>query len=233
MDSRFQDLLRDIGKAGVNAMFPNDFEYYALTIELVDSKGRTVMYLTFPVNPDSIVYDNVTVTSVKKTMGGTSTLDNETFVPKTISIQGTFGRKFKLLIAPPILPDANINSNPGLQIKELAFDPKLKTGYGVMKLLEKMIDRSSTLDQYNQPYRLYFYNPTLNHNFWVKATRHLIQQDKQSSNMLWKYDIQLTAIAPLDRIVELDKGSLLLRTSLAALQSNLNKITKNLRNEIS
>jgi len=228
-NERRDDLLRTVGKAGLSAMFPNDFEYYALTLELVDSKGRTVRYLTFPVSPESMSYDNVQVANVRKTMGGVSALDNATFTPKSIQISGTFGRKFRLLIQPPQLPDKPVGQG-GLQLSELAFDPKLKSGYGTTKYLEKMINESSQLDDYNQPYRLYLYNPTLNHNFWVKATRHSLSQDRASNNMMWKYDITFTAISPLDRVQDGSTTSLTERLAFSALQSTANKVTKSIRN---
>lgn len=225
---RRDDIIRTIGKAGLSALFPNDFEYYALTLELVDSMDRTVRYLTFPISPDSMTYDNVQVASVKKTMGGVSSLDNETFTPKNINIAGTFGRNFKLLISPPRLPNPNIPLKPGLGKIDIPFSPLLKTGYGTMKYLEKMINESSQLDQLNQPYRLYLYNPALGQSFWVKAMRHTITQDKSQNNMMWKYDIQLTALSTLDAVSlkGLSMGESLLMASLQKIGNDAMNVAK-------
>ena len=55
---RYRTELGTLGAAGAHALFPNDIEYYALTLELVDSKGFTVDSLFFPVMPKEI-RDNV------------------------------------------------------------------------------------------------------------------------------------------------------------------------------
>lgn len=204
-NERFDKLVNKIGRAGVHALFPNDFELYMMFLELVDSKGQTLDFLTFPVNPTRISYDNTKIVNIKKSLGGISAIDTETFTPKTISLSGSFGRKFKLLLGkPPTSAENSYRSTEGgiygkvqskaLQVKEKSFDVKLKTGYGTLKILESMIDKSSGLDLNGEPFRLFLYNPTLNQSFLVKCTKLNFTQDYQN-NMLWNYNIDFVAIA--------------------------------------
>lgn len=213
---RYEKLVKTIGKAGMHALFPNDFEFYMIILELVDSEGATVDFLSFPVSPEKIMYENIKLTNIKKSMGGVSVLGTETFVPKNISMSGTFGRKLKLLLSKPTTSeenaarsiDAGVFENAkqsGLQIKSQVFNPKLKTGYGAFKLLEGIVDKSSGLDLNNEPFKLFLYNPTLNHSFLVAVNKLVATQDYGSSNMMWKYDLSLTAIAPVTNLRDSSK----------------------------
>jgi len=213
-------------------------------LELVDSNGKTIDYLTFPVPPEQMTYDDVKVANIKKTLGGVTSLDTETFIPVTLQMQGTFGRKFRIMLSPPHISDvidaekASIKGyfdKPGrgsVDIKTPVFIPFVKTGYGAIKLLESMIDKSSGLGDDNKPLRLYLYNPALGHRFLVKANSLQISQDKNSSNMLWRYSLTLTAIAPLDRLRELNSKSLLAITSIAALQTAATKLARDIKRSI-
>lgn len=238
------ELAADIGKAGVNALYPNDFEYYAITLELTDSQGETIEYLTFPVSPESIGYDNQSLANIKKSMAGVSALDSETFFPPRIEMTGTFGRKFKILLNNE-LGDISIQKKDestlagqfkafkqnSMNVKEAVFDPKLKTGFGTLKILESILSKSHALDKYNQSYRLYLYNPALGHSWLVKHMSDSYSMDRTNSNMLWKYNLQFTAIAPLDRVKtsSQSRDTLLVSTGISALQGGLNSLTSNIR----
>jgi len=234
--------LNQIGKAGVNALFPNDFEYYAITLELTDSKGKTVDYLTFPVTPSMIGFDDKKVVNIKKTMGGVTSLDTDTEIPKFITMSGMFGRKLRLLISPPIENSqstangifSSVSGN-GLQINSPVLNAKLKTGYGATKVLEAIIKKSSSLDQYNRPNRLYLYIPPLGHNFLVKATQFRLDQDYQSSNMLWKYTLAFTTLARIEDLkIENDNqdNSLIKSTSIDILQRTANSVVRDLKQSV-
>lgn len=235
-----RELALQIGKVGVNALYPNEFEYYAITLELTDSQGSTIEYLTFPVNPESMSYDNQTLVNVKKTMSGVSALNNETFHPRRIEMTGTFGRKFKLILdnkaesyESVVANESTLNGHYDairgniVNVKKSIFNPRLKTGYGTLKILEAIIEKSSSLDKYNQSHRLYLYNPSLGHNWLVALTSANFSQDRTSSNMLWKYNIQLTALSPLENVNSISVGnkSLSVSTGISVLQSGLNSLT--------
>ena len=201
MKEEVLNIIRTVGRAGANMLFPNDLEYYAVTVELVDSRGDTSDYLTFPVNPDSFMYSDKSLANIKKTVGGITSLNTGSFNPKPITISGTFGRSFKLLLKPPLQNnenlDINLNATEGLALEANVFNTTLKSGYGTIKLLENILVKSKQLDIFNQPYRLYLYAPLIGHSFLVEYNDLSLKQDFTSSNMIWKYNILLTAIAPL------------------------------------
>lgn len=236
MKDQVLDTIRRVGKAGANALFPDDLEYYAITIELVDSQGDSIDYLTFPVNPDMFTYDDRSLVSIRKTLGGVTSLNTDTFVPKPIVMSGTFGRSFKLLAGPPLQSkDASIinsfNNREGLSLNSNIFSTRLKSGYGTLKVLEKILVKSKSLDLYNNPYRLYLYLPLIGHNFIVEYNDFSLKQDFATSNMLWKYNIQLTAIAPLSQTQKaIESISTVIKSvGINVIQRGANSILNNIR----
>lgn len=234
--AKAKEYISTLGRAGLHVLFPNDFEYYAITLELTDSKGVTVDYLTFPVNPENIDFTDSTVTNVKKTLGGVTALDSTSFVPKQYTLSGTFGRGFKLLINnADSSPESStskgtfdLNVNDGIQVKTSVLSARLKTGYGAIKVLESMIKKSRALDDYNKPHRLYLYNPTLNHNFLVKVDPLTLLQDKQTSNMIWRYNLVFKVLYPIDQLQNPDGSSLIKNTLMSVLNKGANKLVKNI-----
>jgi len=239
---QIRPLITNIGKAGVHALFPNDFEYYAVTLELTDSQGSTIDYLTFPVSPSMISYDDSKITNIKKTMGGVTALDIEGDIPKKISLSGMFGRKLRILLGPGTESESESTANGvydnvvqgGLQVKTSLFNARLKTGYGTTKVLEAIHKKSSGLDKYNRPHRLFLYIPPLGHNFLVKTNQLQLNQDYSSSNMLWKYTISLTTLASIENIKDAGSvaSSLLKSTGIDILQKQASGAVNKIKNAI-
>jgi len=243
INARHDKLVQEIGRAGVHALFPNDFEFYMIMLELVDSIGKTIDFLAFPVAPEKLNYEDPRLVNIKKSLGGISSLDTETFAPKTITMSGTFGRKFKLLIGKPTTSaENNAKSSDsgffekeiseGLNIKRQVFDPKYKTGYGVLKILESIVNKSSGLDLNGEPYRLYLYNPSLNHSFLVKINKFTMSQDKNNSNMMWRYDLMMTAIAPIQSLRDKAKEELSDLMDSAKLKVKSLKAARQIKNQV-
>lgn len=205
--SSVRQFITKIGQAGAHTLFPTEFEYYAVTLELTDSRGKSIEYLTFPVTPDNISYDDQTFVNIKKTLGGISSTDTSTNRPKRITMNGTFGRKLKLLTE---LNNANSGDSTkggvfspiqdGLQSKTRLLNLRLKSGYGVTKILKSIVDKSSSLDEYNNPLNLYLYFPVLGENYLIKINNFRLTQDITTSNMLWKYMLDITVLANLAEI---------------------------------
>jgi hypothetical protein len=166
-------------------------------------------------------------------MGGVTSLTTSTFNPKPIVMSGSFGKSFKLLISPPIKSRENgldLGGDGGLQLNTNILSATLKSGYGAIKLLERILVKSKELDLYNQPYRLFLYLPLVGHNFLVEYENFSLKQDVTSSNMLWKYNVKLTAIAPLNQSTKGGSGLLkMLAADILQRGSNgiLNKIKSN------
>lgn len=231
-EDRILGVVRELGRAAANAVFPDEIEYYAITLELVNSKGDSVEYITFPINPSQLSYDDTSLVNIRKTMGGVTALDSESFVPKKIEMNGTFGRSFKLLLAPPLERGSRIGDllPKELTIQTSFLDTSLKTGYGALKLLERILTKASTLDIYGQPHQLFLYLPMAGHNFLVKKESFKISQDEQQSNMLWRYNLTLTGIAPLTfgRINGFNPLSVIKMVGFGILQKGANVLAGNI-----
>jgi hypothetical protein len=241
-EASFKSKVAQIGRAGLHALFPKDIEYYFLAIELVDSQGNTVDYFAWPILPDEIKETQTEITNIRKTMGGVNVLKNPTFNPRTISIRGDFGRRFKLLLdGKPIelggfslsMQNGKFNINPPnlLDSNVAQFSSFVKSGYGCVKVLESIKEKSKKLDGDQQPFALYLYNPILGNNYQVEFNSFSQRQDKSEYNMRPAYDIQLTAIAPLDSVLSrrANLKSVLKNLSLSNLQKTANSVASGLR----
>jgi len=209
------------GKTLANILFPRDFEVYMCGLELTDFDGNTIDYFIFPVTPDSIQkIENERITFVR-TFGGITILDSDSYTPGQLSISGSFGRNFKLLL--------RNKENLTLSFKGLRFSkesgvysandvnskfrdvlpdfmPTIKTGFGCIKILQTIINKAKGNDN-GRPFRLYFYNPALSEDYLVIPTKSPLQlsQDINSSNMVWKYSLSLDIVSPLENIIFDDK----------------------------
>lgn len=218
-------------KAALHMAFPNDFEYYMMAFELVDSMDRTIDYFVFPVMPENFTQIESSITTIRKTMGGVAAVGNSTFVPINITISGNFGRKFTIMTSKPNVPEAAVAhystvsgtyNKEGFirklhgKFKKIIMNSRVKTGYGAIKILESICDKSKG-DIDGIPVRLYLYNPAFNCNYLVKVINAKFSQS-MSTNMIWSYEIQLTAIAPLEVVV----GTAAMRASMkVALASDI------------
>lgn len=222
---RYKQLLEQLGHVGLNALFPNDFEAYICSLELVDSQGVIMDFFVFPVMPSGITETNSTLTNIKKTAGGITILKTDTFVPVDISLQGDFGRRLKILIGRNLIDArAVILSTSGgvynkeslkqgaVQLTKAVFDSSIKTGYGCIKILQSIYDRAQAVDKLGNPYKLFFYNMALGSSYLVEPMNLTLSQT-YDSNMIWKYNLQLKGVAPVDTTINL---SSLTRKSLTS-----------------
>lgn len=230
VEGSYKDRLVQLGKAGLSALYPHDFEYYSLSLELVDALGHTVDYFTFPVLPSSIEESVRETTNVRKTLGGVNVLKNPTFTPTTISITGDFGKRFKIIVGGQSIEFAGLSISKGnFTIDPLKavrtftqFSSFAKTGYGCIKVLESMKQKSKQLDEnLKRPYSLYLYNPILGNNYQVEFESFRVSQNDKSNNMIPRYAMTLVSVAPLDSL--LSRTSNLLSSVKNLAFSNLQK----------
>lgn len=199
--------VHSIGKLGLGALFPNDFELYIFALELVDSEGDTEEYFIFPINPTSFEEVSNSNATITKTAGGIVVMNSNTFIPVSINMSGNFGRRFRILIGGDLITFTSLahSSSAGsfqsfkgpTNTKKAVFNTKIKSGYGSIKILETILNKSRNLDRYNKPYSLYLYNLALGNSYLVKENSFTFKQD-MSSNMIWNYTIQLTGLGNLD-----------------------------------
>ena len=207
----FKRLVESLGRNTAHILYPNDFEAYTIALELVDSDGRVVDFFVFPIMPDSISEDYSKISNTRKTAGGITALTTPNFTSRTITIEGNFGRNFKFVMGNNTVVDASaiqfsvrsgnyVGGNTGsfaVENKTNIFSNQIKTGYGCFKILYGIHEKSTTLDHRNQPFKLYFYNLAQGEHYLVKSLS-LRSSQTLDENMLWNYEYQMEAIAPIN-----------------------------------
>jgi len=200
--------INTIGRSALHSLAPDNFEYYMCSLELLDSSGNTKGFMTFVIMPNNIMETKTQIVSITKTNRGISTLFNSTFVPRDISIQGTFGRKFRLLTGMKEAEDVSKISYFGgnLGFSLLQNNVLINTGYGLTKMLKSMIDKSFELDTDKNPCILIFNNYALNTHYVVEVIQSAFSQSVEN-NMLWYYNLEMKAVAPAEAIKRQDQDS--------------------------
>lgn len=222
------DAILSVGRAMLHSTMPDDYEYYMCTLELLDSTGRTAAYMVLPVMPSAIAESQTSLTTVTKSNMMTTAMINPSFNPIDISIRGTFGRKLRVSFGQKPFKDSNESGksipffNVGMYT-EAAEDGKTviaKTGYGLTKMLQKILIASIKLDPNGKPYRLVFTNHAFNSSYYVEVIQTNFQMDEQQ-NMIWYYALELRAVAAYTAI--LDKNDFITQ---ALLQSAGRSVTQ-------
>lgn len=244
------ELGQSIGRSAMHQMFPKDFEYYMIALELVDGAGNSIDYLAFPVLPSSIVKSENKRIHIKKAFKSTLILTSSAFTPQDITIRGNFGRGFKILIGGKeilsglaftnsikngIFNLSHIGSGSNLSLPTAQFSRFVKTGYGVTKLLQSIIQKSDGSD-HNGPYRLYLYNFALGESYLVVAPSKALtlEQNDSNMNMIWNYTLNLTIIAPLETIKNsITPSSVRRLLTSSVIQGSVNKIGRDVVNYVS
>ena len=153
---------------------------------------------------------------------------NSTYVGKDIQISGTFGRKFRLL--------TNFDNNPGqTKVKKKDRDEYykkgtlslgVKTGYGALKLLEKIVERSQGFCEDGKPMRLYFFNLQANESYWVEIMD-FSKNMSLENNAMWNWNITMKAIGQVPDTYN-GKSNINNLLTYAAVQKSLNQTFSNL-----
>lgn len=195
-----KNVAANIGQAALHSLAPDDFEYYLCSLELLDSTGNTKGFMFFTVMPNNITESKIQIASITKTNKGISTLFNSTFVPRDISIQGTFGRKIRLLVG--IKEPQNVSKIPffsgnlGLNVEGNSV---IKTGYGLVKMMKSIVDESFKVDKNGNACILIFNNYAFNTHYVVEVMQSAFSQNIEN-NMLWYYNLEMKAVAPASAV---------------------------------
>lgn len=236
-------LQAEVGRSTLNMMYPSDFEVYLMSFELVkineNGKEEVLNFFSFPVMPNNISQSEPQITNIKKTVGGITILNTNTFIPKDVTIQGNFGRSFKLLISNESVNFRALALNPKQAIKSVGqafkkkvseildaqpttFSNTVKTGYGCIKILQAICDASVDIDN-GRPRRLYFHNPAFGESHLVKITSFTANQNMQQ-NMIWGYNLQMKLISPIENVRVNNDNSLKTLLTISSVQNGINKI---------
>lgn len=200
--SMLSGALTTMGKSAVHALAPDNFEYYLCSLELLNAEGDRVGFISFAVMPNNISESTTPIITQTKTRSGIVTLFNDSFAPVSISLQGTFGRKFRLTLDTKNPNDYNnkisnfLNGNIG---GVAGIEIGVRTGYGMTRVLKYILQKANEVDNNGRPYILLFRNYSFNSFYVVDVMSYSFNQSIEN-NMLWFYDIQLKAIAPGDAI---------------------------------
>jgi len=212
------------GRAYLSVLFPRDFEFYFCSLELCSFKGELIDYFSFPVLPNTVQKKEPYVVNIKKTFGGITVIKNSDFIPQDLSLKGNFGRSFKIL-------DTKTNASVNLSGVSKYPDSKsysigtfsniIKTGYGAMKYLQGILERSKIFDgDAREPRVLLFHNSPLGESYMVEPTMAQFDQSL-ASNMIWNYNINFSIIRSLD--YGKDRGTSFLNNTVQSKQKDLLK----------
>ena len=184
-----------MGKAVLHAKAPDNYEYYMCSLELIDCSGNQVGFISFVVMPNNITESATPIQTQTKTKNGMVTLFNDSFAPVNISLQGTFGRKFKIVTDMVDPSESKKNFFNGSIGKISGVDAAVKSGYGLTRVLQYILKKTNKLDAQGRPYILLFNNYSFNSSYVVDVMSYSFNQSIEN-NMLWFYELQLKAIAP-------------------------------------
>lgn len=219
-----QDITVTLGRAAIHSLYPNDFEYYALSLELVDEEFNPLKIFHFPVMPNGISINRTSPLNIKKSGYGYFTQYSDVFQAYNISINGTFGRKFRLLIN---------REDKDSKLKD--FDLNIKTGYGATKVLEDILLESQQMNEktteggkFSSHKFLFLYNLTFNQQFVVEVMNFSIQQSIEN-NMMWNYNIELKAVGDVTKIEGFDYKN---KLKNLLINASLNKTVNNTFNNL-
>ena len=189
------DAALNVGKAALNAIMPDDIEYYLCSLELYSQDKKRIGFLSFVVMPDMMEETHSPIQTMIKTHRGVTTVFNDSFAPVDISFSGTFGRKFRLLAS---------FKDPKLELDQKGFfnlslgsvagvGVGVKSGYGITKIMEHILQRSYKTES-GKPFYLIFNNYALNTSYVCDVINYTVYQDS-GSNMMWGYNVHLRAVA--------------------------------------
>lgn len=220
------DTAINAGKAAIHALSPDDFEYYLCSLELLDSSSERVGFLSFTVMPDQLVESHAPIQTLLKTHSAIVTTFNDGFSPINISLAGTFGKKLRVVsgMKKPNKKFSFLNFNGG----KFLGDTGIKSGYGLIKVLEDILKTSNELDMRGRPHTLIFTNYAFNTSYVVNAQNFQFHQGYEN-NMIWYYSVNLVAVGNKSAVKK--EGLKLLKTvGMNGIASGLTNIINNMIN---
>ena len=160
-------IVESIGESALHMLAPDNFEYYQCSLELLDVEKNQVGFISFVVMPNNISESRAPIQTQVKTRSGIVTNFNDSFAPVNITLQGTFGRRFRIVtgIVDPSPKRWNgwgnfFNGNMGKAM--FGFETAYKSGYGLTKVLKFILEKANELDSKGRPYILLYNNYAFN-----------------------------------------------------------------------
>lgn len=228
-------IVESIGESALHMLAPDNFEYYQCSLELLDVEKNQVGFISFVVMPNNISESRVPIQTQVKTKSGIVTNFNDSFAPVNITLQGTFGRRFRIVtgIVDPSPKRWNgwgnfFNGNMGKAM--FGFETAYKSGYGLTKVLKFILEKANELDSKGRPYILLYNNYAFNTSYVVDVVNSSFNQSIEN-NRLWFYEISLKAVAPASAVqTEGKRNAKLLKTVASnAIAQGLSNVVKDVK----
>lgn len=197
-------IVESVGESALHMLAPDNYEYYQCSLELLDVDKNQIGFISFVVMPNNISESRAPIQSQTKTNSGIVTTFNDSFAPVNITLQGSFGRRFRIVtgIVDPSPKRWNgwgnfFNGNFGKAA--FGFETAYKSGYGLTKVLKFILEKANELDSQGRPYILLYNNYAFNTSYVVDVVNSSFNQGIEN-NRMWYYEISLKAIAPASAV---------------------------------
>lgn len=228
-------IVESIGESALHMLAPDNYEYYQCTLELLDVDKNQIGFISFVVMPNNISESRAPIQTQTKTNSGIVTTFNDSFAPVNITLQGSFGRRFRIVtgMVDPSPKRWNgwgnfFNGNLGKAM--FGFETAYKSGYGLTKVLKFILEKSNELDSQGRPYILLYNNYAFNTSYVVDVVNSSFNQSIEN-NRIWYYEISLKAIAPASAVqTEGQRNAKLLKLVASnAIAQGLSNVVKDVK----
>lgn len=176
-----------ISREVLHSLLPDNYELYKMVVQVVDpsasavaKKSTLIEEFDFTIMPESVEVVRQFKTTVMPTLTSNFTLDSFTESPSQFVLVGTFGVNHKVKF--------NLADFTG------KFDPVILTGYGLVKRLEKIIQKTKGTSSDGTPYQTYLINKAFNSTIRVEINKAVFRQNV-SRNGLWVYELTFTKVS--------------------------------------
>ena len=177
-------VLRDLGRLAAAQVFPNDVEQFFITIQVLEQDSpKIVITHTMPIMPEQMHIMQQYLLNITNTFSGVF-VDDFGPAPKHMTFSGTFGRKISFLSG-----DAAFGSfTPGA--------PAVRTGFGVLKHLEQLVEESHGVNpSTGQPRKTILYNWAFNQHTEITINSFSARMAVNQNN-IWLYQMNMTGLRP-------------------------------------
>jgi hypothetical protein len=199
IERQVRTFIKQGGRSFLSVKFPRDFEVYFCALELCSFEGEMIDYFSFPIMPNTITKKEPYTSNIKKTFGGITVIKNSDFIPQEIIFRGNFGKSFKILGGKELVDFYGVSKYSDTEdYSKGTLNNVVKTGYGAIKYLQGILERSKIFDgNKRKPRILYLHNSTLGESYIVEPLQVQFEQSLQS-NMVWNYNLNFSIIRSID-----------------------------------
>lgn len=178
-----------LGGSTKSDLMVRDPEGIYCVLEVSEYNLSKPRYHIFPVMPEALVTARRYLLTMTPTMNGV-VVDQYGMAPSPISLQGTFGRRYKPHYSTVGLQISRIKdtwNNPNGSPEETI------TGYKLTRHLVDLVDQYNEPGIEGRPRRAFFYNFAFD-EYWEVALNGISTSMTTQANFLWFYNLQMTIL---------------------------------------